>query len=719
MGKKAFIPFGSQYYRAPTPLPDQWEKDLEGIRDAGFNTIKIWAQWRWNNPKENVYDFQDLDRLMDLAHQYDLKVVINIIMDVAPAWFFKKYPESVMIQGDGRRLEPRTTGYRQIGGAPGPCYHHRLGGEIRRDFISELARRYKDHPALYIWDLWNEPELTCGIAREPNEEDMVCYCPDSIRAFKEWLRMKYPTIQDLNKAWNRNYQDWDELEVPRNSHTFNDMIDWRIFFAQTLTNELRMRVDAVKEQDGVHPVMVHTVPMPYFNMINACSDEYHLAELCDMFGNSLGSHPLAAAMSVSAAPGKKVINAEIHAMGGNTYNRPNIPTFEEFKKHIFVPLARGIKGFLFWQYRPETLGTESPAWGLTALDGGETEWMKYSKTINRVLQENADLVDRVKVLPSQIAIINGPKNQIFDWCVTHSIDRHYYSVLGSFMALYRRGYNVDVISTDQIDGESLARYKVVYYPFPYYMEERVAHSIREWVQKGGTFISEAFFGGIQGENGLHSTTMPGLGFDEVFGAREGMATTASTFMNAYGREWARENKDQNLLPMEVGEDMGFVRKGEEIPGYFFMEELIPLRGKVLARFQDGKAAIVKNRYGKGQAILIGTLLGYPYGRMVAPETGKLIAGLVHMGGAVPYMESGDPNVRVDLLKSDDGQYLLVLVKEDEKGSEVEITFRADIGDKSWAVNLMSREEFPIENSQGKIRCRIPLKPWGCEIFTLR
>lgn len=165
--------------------------------------------------------------------------------------------------------------------------------------------------------------------------------------------------------------------------------------------------------------------------------------------------------------------------------------------------------------------------------------------------------------------------------------------------------------------------------------------------------------------------------------------------------------------------MGFVRKGEEIPGYFFMEELIPLRGKVLARFQDGKAAIVKNRYGKGQAILIGTLLGYPYGRMVAPETGKLIAGLVHMGGAVPYMESGDPNVRVDLLKSDDGQYLLVLVKEDEKGSEVEITFRADIGDKSWAVNLMSREEFPIENSQGKIRCRIPLKPWGCEIFTLR
>jgi hypothetical protein len=259
----------------------------------------------------------------------------------------------------------------------------------------------------------------------------------------------------------------------------------------------------------------------------------------------------------------------------------------------------------------------------------------------------------------------------------------------------------------------------VYYPFPYYMEERVARSIREWIKKGGSFISEAFFGGIQGENGLHSTTMPGFGFDEVFGAREGIATTASSFMNAYGREWARENKDRNLLPMAIGEDMAFIRKGEEIPGYFFMDELIPFQGKVLASFRDGKAAIVKNRYGKGQAILIGSLLGYPYGKMLAPEPERLIASLVHICGAVPYMESDDPNVRVDLLKSDDGQYLLVLVREDEKDSEVEITFQTDIGDMHWVVNLMSHEKFPIENSQGKVRCRIPLKASGAEIFALR
>ena len=39
----------------------------------------------------------------------------------------------------------------------------------------ENLRVYKDHPALYIWDLWNEPELTEGIYREPKMEDLLCY----------------------------------------------------------------------------------------------------------------------------------------------------------------------------------------------------------------------------------------------------------------------------------------------------------------------------------------------------------------------------------------------------------------------------------------------------------------------------------------------------------------------------------------------------------------
>lgn len=72
-----FVLFGAQYYRAPTPKPDQWEIDLARIREHGFNTIKVWAQWRWNNPADGVCDFSDLSRLLDLSHTNGLRVVVN------------------------------------------------------------------------------------------------------------------------------------------------------------------------------------------------------------------------------------------------------------------------------------------------------------------------------------------------------------------------------------------------------------------------------------------------------------------------------------------------------------------------------------------------------------------------------------------------------------------------------------------------------------------
>lgn len=34
------LPFGAQYYRAPTPLECDWENDLAAMEAAGFNLIK-------------------------------------------------------------------------------------------------------------------------------------------------------------------------------------------------------------------------------------------------------------------------------------------------------------------------------------------------------------------------------------------------------------------------------------------------------------------------------------------------------------------------------------------------------------------------------------------------------------------------------------------------------------------------------------------------------
>ena len=90
------IPFGTQYYRAPSPQPTQWERDLRSIARLGMNTVKFWVQWRWNNPREGAYMFDDIDRLMDIAQKNGLRVMLNTIFDVAPAWIYRKYPDAAM-----------------------------------------------------------------------------------------------------------------------------------------------------------------------------------------------------------------------------------------------------------------------------------------------------------------------------------------------------------------------------------------------------------------------------------------------------------------------------------------------------------------------------------------------------------------------------------------------------------------------------------------------
>ena len=129
--------FGAQYYRAPTPETECWETDLSRMKELGFTDVKFWVQWRWNNRRENEYDFGDLDRLTDLAEKNGLRVTFNTIFDVAPVWLYEKYPDAKQLANDGRRIEPYTVGHRQGGGHPGPCYNHPGALEARKGYFEE------------------------------------------------------------------------------------------------------------------------------------------------------------------------------------------------------------------------------------------------------------------------------------------------------------------------------------------------------------------------------------------------------------------------------------------------------------------------------------------------------------------------------------------------------------------------------------------------------
>lgn len=651
------IPFGAQYYRAPTPPPEDWERDLDQFQAAGFNTLKFWVQWRWNHPREKVFNFDDLDALMELAAERGLKVALNIICDVAPAWLFQKM-ECRMLTADGRRVGPVATACRQIGGAPGPCLNHPEARRYRMAFIEAAGKRFAHHPALAFWDSWNEPEFTVAILREPLVQNQVCYCEHCRQRFQKWLENRYVTLEKVNQRWGRNYQSWQELELPVWPSVYGDSMDWRLFQVSVLSEEQKNRVEEIRRVDPIHPIGCHTVPMPVFNPVSCGSDEWPLHAPGDWVGNSLGSDPFSADLIVNAGRGKPAINAEIHAMPGSSLSRPHPLKPRDCRRYILAPLAHNIKGFLFWQYRPERLGVESPAWGMTRPDGASTPWLEELSRINRQLQKKAEFIHRAQPLLPEIGLLYHPANHIFDWCAEGSFDLHDRAVRGAYETLYKAGYRTRFVHPSDFKSKAgLKDLKALIYPFPYALDEDTAQLLKQWVAQGGQLLGEAFFGNLNLDNNRHSPVVPGLGFEKVFGAREGIATPYSASIDFYSGEQNVETADYRSR-ITLLEKLGGLPAAFQCGGYLTKTPLELDGARCLARFEDQSPALAVQEYGEGRAWLCGTCLSAAAG--FDSDAQALLTALFKtaLPAELPRLEPDAPGVRVDVL-GDGEEYLVV------------------------------------------------------------
>jgi beta-galactosidase len=648
-----YIPFGTQYYRAPSPPPSEWERDLARIAGLGLNTVKFWAQWRWNNPSEGSYLFDDIDRLMDLAQANGLRVMLNTIVDVAPAWVYRKFPDASMRTLDGRSVGPQTQPHRQIGGL-GVCFNHPGVMEHLFTFLKTTIRRYSGHPALEIWNVASEPELTSSMAEmrlyaedARNIRDMLCYCDNCRAAFRTFLSAKYGTIGALNTSWNRNYASFDDAEVPLTRNTFNDMIDWRMFFVHTLGEHVRRRFEVARSEDrGRHGLMCHHVFIQGFPLTSTANDPWNVGQYGDLHGITQMDDPMMSDVLRSCAKGRPVISAEMLMLFGYTLELPVPVTANDVKRYVFTGVAANLKGFIFWQYRPETLGREAPAWGLTFPDGTASPWLGAWADVNRVLQKHATFLLDASPRKARIAILYAPENQVFGWASTGSERNVTESLLGMHGALYSRNFLIDFVHPGEIASGILREYRVVIVPFPYCLSSRICSALEEWVSSGGLLIGESYFGGWDVEHGRHHTTVPGYGMDRVFGARQGVVGPA---------------EPDGSIDIVVTADLPHCTKGTHCRGAIVRESLIPSGAHVLATFADGEPAVTRGTYGKGEAVLIGSYLALPYYRSGHSPNADLIAGLVEerAGGATPVVR-GNGKVRVDLLAAPSGKRMIIL-----------------------------------------------------------
>jgi len=108
--------------------------------------------------------------MMDLAAANGIKVIIAELVTSAPEWAFRKYAPAKYLASDGTVLRSSISASSAVGGFPGLCLDNVEVKAAADRFLTALIERYRKHPALLGYDLWNENTYDGG-----NPHRMYCY----------------------------------------------------------------------------------------------------------------------------------------------------------------------------------------------------------------------------------------------------------------------------------------------------------------------------------------------------------------------------------------------------------------------------------------------------------------------------------------------------------------------------------------------------------------
>jgi beta-galactosidase len=254
----------------------EWRDDLQKIRALGFNTVRTGVEGSAGEPREGQYRFEHLDLMLRLAGEVGLGVIVQVYVDSAPEWVDRKFPDGRFVAQDGTAIRSQS--------APGSCFDHPGVRDAVLRFFREVARRASASAALRAYDVWSEPAVMNWALPTYVPNAQFCYCPHSVARFRDYLKLKYGTLEQVNRAWYRTFGDWSEVEPPRFGTilTYADFMDWRIYIGEKIAADLKARARAVKEVDPGHLVTSHAPnPSPVFRTLADgmdASDDYLMKE---------------------------------------------------------------------------------------------------------------------------------------------------------------------------------------------------------------------------------------------------------------------------------------------------------------------------------------------------------------------------------------------------------------------------------------------------------
>lgn len=594
--------FGVTFYPDQWPK-DYWDKAFKEIKEVGFEVVRFLEMaWDWIEPRDNHFQFEELDHALALCEKHKLKVVLGVPTAQAPQWLITKYPEVLHVAHDGF-IHPC------FGPRPNACRDNPTFKSLAERLTKKLAERYAKHPVIEMWQIDNEPNYP-PLDLTHNKD--YCHCQATQAAFREWAKNKYKDIDLLNQVWGTRFwtgtfSSFEEITSPKsgmwnagNPHIY---LDWFRFKSESLNMWLKNLKFIVREYDKEHKVGTNS----FTSLPNRIADHEILSQKMDWFGwdiypkgtqNSLESFAQITDYfrSVCHLNGAEFIVSELQGGPNVRWGDPKWVSKGDIKEWVKLLQKHGAKMILFHNWRPPLFGSETGGFGILKADGSPTERLGAIKEIIKELKKNvgADVSVRPKLGPTQrsaptiqtnIAIIylrNSDIQTYQEEGLSRPAPPGWFSgrgelgflfsansLAGAYRILWDKKVPADFIFQNQLEEGNFS-YKILLLTNPYLLSVKQSQVLHEFVSRGGVLVSESRFG-LKDEN-AHLYEKPLL--EEFFEV---------------------EHKYTEIL--ENPADIKEIKASA-----FGFRDIVKSTSGISLKYKDGKPALIKKKIGKGQAL---------------------------------------------------------------------------------------------------------------------